>query len=73
MSKAILELEEMPLSCATCPFETSMMIYVGDFTYTKKYRCQFEPEHVDDDDVYLNDAVRWNRRKHWCPLKEVEG
>lgn len=73
MSKAILELEEMPLSCVTCPFTTSMMVYVGDFMYTQKYRCQFEPEHVGDDNVYLNDAFRENRRKRWCPLKEVEG
>ena len=72
MSKAILELEEMPVSCTDCPFTVCRMMYQGDFMYKQEYRCQFEPEYVDSDDIYLNDAIKAGRRKHWCPLKELE-
>ena len=73
MSKAILELDEMPISCRECPFRyMDYEIPLGNFTYKKLYRCTFEPEDIDIDDIYLNEVMESYTRKLWCPIKVVE-
>ena len=73
MSKAILELEEMPVSCYECPFRyKDHEMSLGRFAYQKMFRCKFEPEDTDADDIYLNEVMESYTRKLWCPLKEVE-